>query len=54
MCYNLACYKCQLGDSKEAFGWLEKAIELAGEKDIRTTASDDPDMEPLWAEIGEI
>ena len=33
--YNLACYSCQLGKLKEAFRWLEKAIDLAGKKDIR-------------------
>ena len=30
--YNLACYTCQLGDRKEAFQWLWKAIDLAGKK----------------------
>lgn len=54
MRYNLACYSCQLGKLKEAMAWLEKAIDLAGKKDIRTMALDDPDLEPLWRDIGEI
>ena len=54
MCYNLACYACQLGDPKQAFGWLDKAIGRAGKEEIRAMALDDPDLEPLWAEIGEI
>ena len=54
MRYNLACYCCQLGDLKEAMQWLEKAIDLAGKKDIRLMALDDPDLEPLWTKIGEI
>ncbi|MGD0351643.1 MAG: tetratricopeptide repeat protein [Verrucomicrobiota bacterium] len=52
--YNLACYACQLGNLKEALQWLKKAIDLAGKKDIRTMALDDPDLQPLWNEIGEI
>jgi hypothetical protein len=39
---------------KEAYQWLEKAIDLAGKEDVRETALDDADLEPLWAEIGEI
>jgi len=52
--YNLACYACQLGNLKASFSWLEKAIDLAGKKDIRAMALDDPDLEPLWEKIGEI
>jgi tetratricopeptide (TPR) repeat protein len=29
MRYNLACYACQLGNLKEAWRWLEKAIDMA-------------------------
>ena len=52
--YNLACYACQLGELKEALRWLEKAIDCAGEEDVRLTALDDPDLEPLWNRISEI
>jgi tetratricopeptide (TPR) repeat protein len=51
--YNLACYECQLGNLKEARGWLEKAIELAGDNDVRMTALKDPDLEPLWENLGQ-
>jgi tetratricopeptide (TPR) repeat protein len=54
MRYNLACYYCQLGNLKEALQWLEKAIDLAGKKDIRAMALDDPDLKPLWNDISEI
>jgi hypothetical protein len=54
MRYNLACYECQLGNLKEALQWLQLAIDLAGKKDIRLMALNDPDLEPLWREIGEI
>ena len=50
----IACYACQLGDLKEAFGWLTKAIDLAGKEDIRQIALDDRDLEPLWLDISEI
>jgi predicted Zn-dependent protease len=52
--YNLACYECQLGDRKRALLHLEEAIDLAGKKDIRLMALDDPDLEPLWPDISEI
>jgi len=54
MRYNLACYACQMGNLKEAMAWLEMAIDLAGKKDIRMMALNDPDLEPLWTQIGEI
>jgi len=54
MRYNLACYSCQLGKLKEAMLWLERAIDLAGENDIREMALEDEDLEPLWVKIGEI
>jgi tetratricopeptide (TPR) repeat protein len=52
--YNLACYCSRLGRIKEAMGWLEQAIDFTDEEDIRQMALDDPDLEPLWAKIGEI
>ena len=52
--YNLACYACQLGELKEALRLLEKAIDLAGKRDIRLMAMEDPDLEPLWKDIAEI
>jgi len=54
MRYNLACYACQLGNLKEAWQWLEKAIDLSGKADVKQMALDDPDLQPLWNEIGEI
>jgi predicted Zn-dependent protease len=52
--YNLACYACQLGNLRDGMKWLEKAIDLAGKKEIRTMALDDPDLEPLWTQIGDL
>jgi len=52
--YSLACYACQLGNLKEAQQWLKKAFSLAGQKDIRKMALDDPDLQPLWDKIVEI
>lgn len=54
MRYDLACYCCRLENLTEAMMWLEKTIDLAGEKDVRQTAFKDPDLEPLWARIGEM
>jgi hypothetical protein len=33
---------------------LERAIDLAGTKDIRLKALDDPALEKLWVDISEI
>jgi len=52
--YNLACYACQLGELKESLKLIEKAIDLAGKKDIRLMAVEDPDLQPLWKDISEI
>ena len=52
--YNLACYECQLGNLKTAKRRLKKAIDLAGKKEIRQQALEDPDLEPLWKDIGNI
>ena len=52
MRYNLACYAAQLGNLKEARDWLQKAIDLAGTNEVKLMALNDPDLEPLWREIG--
>lgn len=52
--YSLACYACQLGDLKEAFQWLEKAVHLADEKEVKQMVLNNPDLQPLWDQIGGI
>jgi predicted Zn-dependent protease len=52
MRYNLACYECQLGRLEQAKSWLEKAFVLGDPKKIKLLALEDPDLEPLWREIG--
>ena len=52
--FNLACYACQLGKLQEAREWLRKAMDLGDENEIKTRALDDPDLEPLWANIGKL
>lgn len=42
---------CQLGNLPDALAWLEGAIALAGKKEIRNMALDDPDLEPLWKQL---
>jgi tetratricopeptide (TPR) repeat protein len=50
--YNLACYACQLGRREEARRWLKAAIKLVGVKPILNLAADDPDLKPIWNELG--
>jgi tetratricopeptide (TPR) repeat protein len=52
MRYNLACYECQLGRLEQARDWLAKAFKLGNAKKMKLAALDDPDLEPLWKEIG--
>ena len=54
--YNLACYYCQLGNLTESIEWLKRAIELGKtwRIEVRKKALEDPDLEPLWARIGQI
>lgn len=52
--YNLACYACQLGNLKEAWEWLQVAVELCDVEEIRALALNDPDLEPLWDQIKEL
>ena len=54
MRYNLACYECQLGRLEQAKHWLEQAFKLSDPKKMRLMALEDPDLELLWREIGEI
>jgi hypothetical protein len=49
--HDLACACCALKQFDEARAWLAKAIE-AGGTEIKLRAMDDPDLEPLWKDIG--
>jgi hypothetical protein len=52
--YNLACYACQLGKHKEAREWLKIAFSTGEANQVKLMALHDPDLEPLWKQIGEI
>jgi tetratricopeptide (TPR) repeat protein len=52
MRYNLACYNCRLGRLDQARDWLRKASGMADEGKIKQMALNDPDLEPLWKELG--
>jgi hypothetical protein len=39
---------------EEARLWLRKAMDLGDENEIRILALDDPDLEPLWTNIGKL
>ena len=51
--YNLACYDCQLGDLEAAKAWLDKACTLGDVRQVKHMARQDPDLEPLWADLGQ-
>ncbi len=50
--YNLACYTCQMGLMEEAKIWLGSAFDLGGSRRIKLMALEDPDLEPIWKNIG--
>jgi hypothetical protein len=43
-----------MGKIADAWDWLEMAFKVGDEKQLKLKALDDPDLEQLWAEIGEI
>lgn len=49
--YNLACYTCQLGRLEEARFWLKEARRVLGKEALRKMGKDDPDLQPLRAEL---
>ena len=51
--YDLACICCALKRVDEARSWLAKAREAGGNA-IKVRALDDPDLEPLWKDIGNV
>jgi hypothetical protein len=52
--HNLACYETQLGNLKSAWQWLKRAFDIEDPKELKLRALEDPDLQGLWAEIGEI
>lgn len=50
--FNLACYAAQMGRLDEAWEWLHKSMEAAGDVDaIKKMALADMDLHPLWDRI---
>jgi hypothetical protein len=52
--YDLGCYACRLGRLAEARQWLARAFGGGDSKRLKLMALDDPDLEPLWREIGNL
>jgi uncharacterized Ntn-hydrolase superfamily protein len=50
--YNLACYESLAGRREEAVAHLRRAVELDGS--YRALSADDPDFEPIRAEISDL
>ena len=53
--YHMARFCCELGETQEAFGWLEKAVAAAnGPKELirlRKQVLEDPVLEPLRGKL---
>jgi len=52
--YNLACYECRLGRLEQTKHWLQAAFGIGGAQKLKPMALKDPDLEPLWKEIGSL
>jgi Flp pilus assembly protein TadD len=52
--FNLACYECQLGDLEKARQWLQMAFAGNDASEMKLMALADPDLEPMWKQIGEM
>ena len=51
---QLACYWAQLGNLERAKVFLETAFEIGNSARLKAMALSDPDLEPLWKEIGKV
>jgi tetratricopeptide (TPR) repeat protein len=54
--YNLSCYACQMRQLDAARTWFKRALVI-GRKErerIKRMALQDPDLEALWEEIGQL
>ena len=54
ICYNLACYACQLDQLEAARVWFKRAVVIGGKDKIKRMALVDTDLEPLWGEIKQV
>jgi len=52
MLYNLACYECRLGRLEQARHWLRAAFDSGDTQQLKPMALKDPDLQPLWREVG--
>lgn len=54
---HLACFVCQLGRNDGALQWLERALIIAtrigDQSRVKRLAREDPDLRPLWDEMGD-
>jgi tetratricopeptide (TPR) repeat protein len=50
--FNLGCYASQLGDLTLAKAHLKRAFVI--EPNCRVMALSDPDLEPLWTQLGNL
>jgi Flp pilus assembly protein TadD len=50
--FNMACYACQMQELDTARQWLKRALDIGGWERMKAMALADPDLEPLWEEIG--
>jgi predicted Zn-dependent protease len=49
--YQIACYCCQAGCREEAKTWLSRAFALTDDKEVKTMALEDRELQPLWENI---
>ncbi len=47
VCYNLACYACQLGWMDQARAWFRRALQRGDSREIERLAATDPDLKPM-------
>lgn len=50
--YELARYSCLLGFFPEACRWLAQASAQGDAREVQLMALDDPDLQPLWRNLG--
>jgi tetratricopeptide (TPR) repeat protein len=52
--YQLACYACEIGETNEAWKWLQNAFDGGDSKELRAVALKDPALQSLWQHISNL
>jgi predicted Zn-dependent protease len=50
--YLMARFSCQMGRIEEATTWLRRAMKNGDAQEVKMTAMEEPDLEPIFEQVG--